>query len=282
MKPYLAIVVAVMTLLTACVSKEVPVIQKYSDTEIRSEPYQVTEQYDINTPNVTPVYTVSHTEVWSSYPGIPVQMLFNKADDNTVKWAIVGIRVNWVKQNQFSINEKANWGVESAEQQTPKNQRISVKFDKDNVSMCIQTQGRADIAKQKGFEPLSNDNIRSIWTMPQRIKYYDLITMTGFKDMLDDQYSTGYIDTSTRVCNYDQKDSKMANPIEIPLDIMFKYEDWALLSINSPATVSYVWDNVTTGTHEVTKYRDVPYQVEKQRTVMLTKSVPFWEAGASK
>jgi hypothetical protein len=33
---------------------------------------------------------------------------------------------------------------------------------------------------------------------------------------------------------------------------------------------------------EVTKQRQVPYQVEKQRTVMQTKQVPFWEAIFSK
>lgn len=272
-----------MALLTACISKEIPTTQTYIDTEMSSEPYQVTEQYDINTPNVTPVYTVSDTEVWRSYPGIPVQMLFNKADDNTIKWAIVGIRVDSIKQNQFSINEQTKWGISPIKQQTQKNQRISIKFNKDAVSMCIQIQGRADVAKQKGFQPLSDDNIRSAWTIVQRIHYYDLITTThGLKDMLDDQYSTGYIDTSTRECTYDQKDSILANPIEIPLDIMFKYEDWALLSISSPATISYIWDSITTGTHEVTKYRDVPHQVQKQRTVMVTKSVPFWETFQTK
>jgi len=39
-----------------------------------------------------------------------------------------------------------------------------------------------------------------------------------------------------------------------------------------------VWSDVITEEKAVTKERQVPYQVEKQRTVMQTKKVPFWEA----
>jgi len=43
-------------------------------------------------------------------------------------------------------------------------------------------------------------------------------------------------------------------------------------------SVQIVWADQTVENRTVTKERQVPYQVEKQRTVMQMKKVPFWEA----
>ena len=81
--------------------------------------------------------------------------------------------------------------------------------------------------------------------------------------------------------------SGLQHPIEFSFDEMFETDGWALIYITSlpfqtrcflTMSVDYVWDDVETGTREATKYRDVPVQVEKQRTVTETRQVPFWQA----
>ena len=81
--------------------------------------------------------------------------------------------------------------------------------------------------------------------------------------------------------------SALQHPIEFSFDEMFDTDAWALIYITSlpfetrcylTMSIDYVWDDVEIGTREVTKYRDVPVQVEKQRTVTETRQVPFWEA----
>ncbi|MBM3120011.1 MAG: hypothetical protein FJ006_10795 [Chloroflexi bacterium] len=47
-------------------------------------------------------------------------------------------------------------------------------------------------------------------------------------------------------------------------------------------SVHLVWSDVVSEKRPVTKERQVPVQVEKQRTVMQTKKVPFWEAVSGK
>lgn len=47
-------------------------------------------------------------------------------------------------------------------------------------------------------------------------------------------------------------------------------------------SVKLTWPDQSVEEREVTRTRPVPYEVEKQRTVMQTKKVPFWEAIFSK
>jgi len=273
MKIHLAIVLTAMALLTGCVSKEVPVIQKYIDTEIRSEPYQVTEQYEIKTPHITSLYTIDESELARfkllqfNVP-YPVHILLNKVGGGTVKWAIVGRRgYDLLRIYQFTVNDQDT------------NARVSIKFDNnESKSLCIQSISRENRAVQNGFQPLVGSAIES------RLAGYHALqsSSTLFDDMLRDQWSTGYTDTRSQTCTSELKPEEIANPIEFSIDKLFKVEDWALISIRSPASVSYVWDSVQEGTRQVTKYRDIPYQVEKQRTVIVTKSVPFWETDSSK
>ena len=78
-------------------------------------------------------------------------------------------------------------------------------------------------------------------------------------------------------------DTKLKNidpPYDFPFDVMFQKGDWCLLEINATQSIQidYVWDSVEIRTGPVTRTRPVPYEVEKQRTVIQIKKVPFWEA----
>lgn len=78
--------------------------------------------------------------------------------------------------------------------------------------------------------------------------------------------------------------SEMKPPYEFPVDVMFQKGEWCLLMLQplsclkDTVMIDYVYDDVESHTQEITKYRQIPHQVEKQRTVMQTKKVPFWEA----
>jgi hypothetical protein len=55
-------------------------------------------------------------------------------------------------------------------------------------------------------------------------------------------------------------------------------ETWQKAQMDPVRSVKLVWSDEIAEEKMVTKQRQIPYQVAKQRTVMQTKKVPFWEA----
>ncbi len=60
-------------------------------------------------------------------------------------------------------------------------------------------------------------------------------------------------------------------------DAVMAYFEGISGSESASMSVKYEWDTIQTGTREVTKYREVPVQVEKQRTVTEYKKISLFE-----
>ena len=112
------------------------------------------------------------------------------------------------------------------------------------------------------------------------------IVMTRLvKNVMADLLEAGYYGSHSQVVKEEGLGS-LAHPIEFSFDEMFQTDGWALICITSlPFTIhcsltmsiDYMWDDVEIGTREVTKYREVPVQVEKQRTVTNYEKISVWE-----
>jgi len=118
------------------------------------------------------------------------------------------------------------------------------------------------------------------------VEKLNIVMTEDEKSLMVNLLETGYYGPSVEILREKQL-SSLARPIESSFEEMFQKDGWGLVYITSlpwtiqcalDMSIEYVWDDVEVATRDVTKYRDVPVQVEKQRTVTETKKVPFWEA----
>jgi hypothetical protein len=256
-----------LVLSVSCVSKEVPVTETYYETEYQQEPYTTTESYE---------QVISHKgdNLLSESDWTSTYILLNEVSDRSIKWAIVTV------EDQYPIVHSL------AIQSSGKNHRISVSSlesgSKKLLSVTVQN-GRSSEGIKLGFKPKPlppfNYTTEMIYNCQRAFPFMSIndceeaiksnITggaaqQFGFAGIGETVYNVGSVD--------------------FLFDDLFNTRGWALISITNigPYSVDYVWDEVQVETKEVTKYRDIPVQVEKQRTVTETKKVPFWEAVFSK
>jgi hypothetical protein len=278
--------IAVCLMLTSCTSKNVLVTENYTETEYRQEAFQSIEQYEIKTPTIVPLYAIDPLSGETT-------LLFKKQDDKTICWARMTLGTDFPQIDRIVLKE------------TEKNPRIVIKADAGRGA-CLYNRGRqsADFAliqynvtyiERQFVNPMYSYGVFNIENMPA-------CQGASGKSALNETFYVMYKKGEpAQSLSLEQADSVILNMslgyggvkstscfdspynAEFTINDLFKYENWALLDIYSgPATVAYVWDTVQAGTREVTKYRDVPYQVEKQRIVTKSMDVPFWEAILSK
>jgi hypothetical protein len=286
----LFVMVISLVFTVSCVSKEVPVTENYYETEYRTETYTTTEEYQIKTPHSTTIYQFD-----GYYNDLFVLLLFNKDSDGNIHWARVSPGTSFPDIKTFKPELKGQ------------NNRISIEVTGlygGNPLQVYLDSGRDSEATKLGFKPLPLPNItRDVFkrALPLVPNFWidSLIAWDAF----------GYGDNNTiksgvqveNIINYEikmpdgttEKYTTTEKSIEFLLDEMFLKEQWSLITImwEGPTSMlweghnpeinmvtNYIWDDVSLNTREVTKYRELPEQVEKQRTVMQTKKVPFWEA----
>lgn len=261
---------ASLLMLAGCVTKGVPVTEKYYDTETRKEPYQTTEQYENRTPLSTEIYQIDCTKENSA-------LLLNTLDTSTIRWARMTLgtdfpQISKIHLESVETNPRIRVVVEGCplvKSQFKKyvdGQLVDV-YDRETCGVCLYSGYR----KSSDYKLLEVDQN----SFTRRVQYaFPNIGLQTIDDalLMEALGIQGPPKCTEGPCT-----------VEFPISELFSSSSWALIWIYSgPSTAEYVWDNVTVGTREVTKYRDVPYQVEKERTVTKSVAVPFWEAVFSK
>jgi hypothetical protein len=292
----------------SCVTKEVPVTEVYYETEYKAEEYRTTEQYELKTPHATPLFHITRA-TYSPF------ILFNMGRDGALYWAelergqaslVKKLHLEPTGQNhRISVTEPLCWvticrdrdqnastnGFKPTYQVIFPSSTMTIIFPKymwagtpaalafGDPSMVKEwTKNQKDSAMIDLQRDIQKGDV--IPGFPSAAQRYGAIPMEfGFdvsKDAID-------------VCDILNlpKETKLKDiepPYDFPLEVMFQKGEWCLLEVSATEMISidYIWDSVENRTREATKTRQVPYQVEKQRTVMQTKKVPFWEVVFSK
>jgi hypothetical protein len=261
----------------SCVSKDVLVTETYTETEQKQEPYTASEQYEIKTPHSTPLYKIEYIyQVFATF------FLFNK-DGGTIRWS------QFTPFNKFPAVNTLNLELKG------QNHRISIvapnRCGKANLFACLY-KGRSQQSAWSGFRPADIEFIQPYILESSRWRTYHI-------DEIKSLVLAGYGDvTTTKRCVDNLGES--SNSTDFPLDELFQNEQWALIEFGyvgyldqfafrrysdicfHNVSLDYVWDDIKTESRQVTKYRTVPVEVQRQRTVTKTLQVPFWEAIFSK
>lgn len=208
--------------------------------------------------------------------------LFNMDNNGNIKWA----RVTCLGYSDIKTFKPESSG---------QNHRVSITGPKDcgcGKVGCDLMVGRTAEAIADEFRPPESSFVNKLETPKQahfRSWIRDQDPLVQYIFALE---STGYLS----VCEHELVMLGDSNA-GFSFDKMFKKDGWALIEISprhemkgdvwSPCepncqltiSISYAYDNIG---GESTKYREVPVQIQKQRTVTQTKKVPFWEAIFSK
>jgi hypothetical protein len=252
----LFLLISLLVVTLSCVNKEVPITETYYETEYRQEPYTTTESYENK---------ISHTgyNLLSQSGGGETYIMLNRVSDRNIKWAIVTASTQYPGVRSLSI------------QPSGKNHRISVSLSETNPKKLLSatmSNNRSPEGTKLGFKP-----------KPLPPYYSEMVSncQRAFPFMTSGQCEESVIGGAASQFGFtgSAKTVINASSADFLLDDLFNISGWALIDIMSGSSysVDYVWDEVQMETKEVTKYRDIPVQVQKQRTVMQTKAVPFWE-----
>jgi hypothetical protein len=228
----------------SCVSKEMPVTETYYETEYRTESYTTTEDAVINIKEgVTDlVPTKQWWENWfidiDNYRITPYRGILTKY---TTKYYGYDLRQNQHSKSQIKITCQPPVAIYGS-------LAIFDLSDTGQVSSYAMGQGEWGEEEQENIF----GTLRS-WCAPENLLNTCVIgNKTGY---------VGYFDSE----NIEQ------------FAIVLSYMSLAAYASIEPPSVQLIWADQTIEKKTVTKERQVPYQVERQRTVTQTKKVPFWE-----
>ena len=251
------VIIISLVLSVSCVNKEVPVTETYYETEYRQEPYTTTESYENK---------ISHKgdNLLSQSNGGWTYILLNRASNRSINWAVVTALSEYPAVRSLPI------------QPSGENQRISVsliKMDSNKLLSCSMANNRSPEGIKLGFKPkaLPPDYSERISDCK---RYYPFMTHDDCVEAVTGGASSSFdfMEGGRAILR--------AYSADFSFDELFNTSGWELIHIMSGSSysVDYMWDEVQIETREVTKYNNVPVQVQKQRTVMQIKKVPFWEA----
>jgi hypothetical protein len=243
-KLLLLLVLICPLLLLACVSKEYAVTQNYQETQYKTE---------ITTESYTENQTIIHIES-GEYTLTPYY--------------------NWSTANFYY------YGYEMPEAQSYDNisLRLSIWRQLQNEPVMLQIFDMSKTGQIPSPEPLSADE-----SLPQTPNWY-LITGTASATWLKSANTmitqakflgaTSY--RWSQVADPQVLVFKADRPNSIALIITQAQNKW-----NCRVNLDALWSRNTTDYQTVTKQRQVskqvPFQVERQRTIYQVRQVPFWE-----
>lgn len=302
--------------IASCVTKEVAVTQTYYETEYRQEAYTTNKEYSIFTPHTITIYDgkslsghnyvaimfnqgqdglirLASIEYGDWYPQVskftPETKGVNQRISITEPICFVGLsRVRDTLATSKGFQPTYEITLHKDEGFSP---------SMEILGQVLESYGFEDYGDYiyiKGLKDLTLSNVPA--GLPEELFHLSkTMAQWGFKgDTESDKMVEnifGYV-KGTKL-----KDEDIKRPYELPLDVMFEKGNWCLVVLSfesyemssqgqvqwvesKPVHLDYVWDSVETGVKEVTEYREVPTQVEKQRTITEFKKVPFWQAGS--
>ncbi|MBC8274052.1 MAG: hypothetical protein H8E40_03695 [Chloroflexi bacterium] len=241
--------VSLLVFVVSCVTKEYQVTQPYYETEMRQEAYTVTEEYETEVQHSNNIYQARMQLARADLSGL----ILHLEGDELIFWTCTSIDLdNWCTRAYSSwCNPYRDKGDDAAQ---------AAWNAKENAP-----EGRQPLTGQNGQITIQIENVGA----------------TGGISL----YSLSLGTPLYKAHSYLPIAHTSSNQIQFSLDKAFTLGDYAMIVITCPefgafrlVSMDYIWDELEVTTREVTKYRDVPVQVEKQRTVTETRQVPFWEA----
>lgn len=227
----------------SCVTKEVPVIETYYETEYETETYSETE-------NVI-VTTLEGKEYLYPIAKWQTNLYFPPGEASAAQLTFPSV---------YKLTYYYGYEINTAE-----HSRIQVEI---NVSpAALQKEGEIRVIDLTGIGQMPNK------PDPPIRKF---ITETWGKKWLDDLNVV--VTNHERILGALNTESEAENQIIFDAsgitDFAIFANTWSLYAIKN---VKLNWYDDTFEQKTVIKERKVPIQVEKQRTVMTTKRVPIWE-----
>lgn len=251
---------ALLVFAASCITKEIPVTEVYVEIEYQPETYTSTEEYEVKTTKSSNLFQMQR-EVESD----TFLFLFNRDKNGNIRWS------PWTLSGGTEVNT-------FAPMTTGQNHRIAITGTNRNGVTVALYIGRDPAAIAKDFGALN------VTPKPTSERVFKLVLMThpelspGYE-----MQAAGYQVPRTR------HDPMGAAGVEYFFDEMFARDGWAMVEVNAynancylTLSIDYLWDDVKIMTGEVTKTREVATEVQKERTVIKTQKVPFWEVLFSK
>jgi hypothetical protein len=243
---FVAVISIVFTV--SCVSKEVPVTETYYETAYRTETYTTTEDVPINSDEGTT--NLSPKKQWYGewfLKDCTITPRHGWGDLHLTKYYGYDISADQHSKSQIKIDYRST-GFATVNLQV---------FDLSKVGQISQPNsyhiGTLGQWEEGTYIPApQEEEWLKRWCNPENIL------------AICDPKKTTYILDSGNISQFAIVSSKFA-----PMTIV------GGMDIQS---IQLVWSDQTVEKQIVIKEKQVPYQVEKQRTVMQTKKVPFWEA----
>ena len=228
----------------SCVTKELPVIETYYETEYKTETYTETENVVVKT--LEGKEYLNPVDKWQTnlyfLPGVasPGQLAFPSVYELTYYYGY-----------EIITAEHSRSQVEIRVSQTA--------LQQEGESRVIDLTGVGQIPRKP--EPPMRKFITETWGK----KWLDDLNVV----VTNPELILGAIRTGIDAENQITFDATGVT------DFAIFANTWNLYAIRS---VELIWSDDTVEQKTVTKERQVPVQVEKQRTVMPTKKMPIWEA----
>jgi len=263
-----SMVVAVSLVFTvSCVSKEVPVAETYYETEYRTEEYAGIEE----------VVTIVEGE--------------DKLEPELAWWNSLMYWSTYPGEERYS-SESYIW---YSGYYLPEHKAARIQFNTRPKVIQVRAFNVSDVDHIDSPQDVSTTGLPSVfwghapdwpwWKYPQGWKRppgldwppLSLSTYLDFFNLIlnsDRQIYTSYLNKSSGNNSHDFDISGVTK-----LALVVEMGGFSGAYVTDPtSSVKLIWSDELVEEKTVTKQRQVPYEVEKQRTVMQTKQVPFWEA----
>ena len=239
-----SVVVAIsLVFIVSCVSKEVPVTETYYETEYRTESYtEIGNEHRVSLAPKTVWYDWMYWKEleWAKLGGSVTY--YNGYELSTAKYS-----ESQVKLTLSPLSQASPWGI--------------VIINLTGVGQLSAPPSRAGGAGETVARP-------------GELVY---IPPSAYQEWLDNFNSI--VTDPKHFVSFIRSDQHTGRDIAVDVTGMDEFAMFITLPVTSPRDAGTIVEKVQLiWFDEVTKERQVPVQVEKQRTVMQTEKVPFWEA----
>ena len=241
---FLGILIISLAISSSCVTREVPVTETYYETEYKTETYTETE-------NVV-VKTDEGEEYLNTVDKWQTNLYFLPGGASPGKLAFPSV---------YELTYYYGYAITTAKHSRS---RVEINF----YSTALKQEGEIRVVDLTGVGQIPHK------PEPPMGKF---ITETWAKKWLDDLNVV--VTNPERILGDIQTGAETNNQITFDAagvtDFAIFANTWNQYTVKS---VKLIWADDTIEPRTVTKERQVPVQVEKQRTVVTTEKVPIWEA----
>jgi hypothetical protein len=257
----------------SCISKEMPVTETYYETEYRSETHSeiqdVVVSQNCGDDTIDPI-TVK-AQWYASHLAI---------DNSNSLGGILGCNGIWYFGCEIprhdTIHIKVTFYSRAGSPQSQENYAASAYDFGDSVQIAPPPEGKQTLVETPlPYQPAGD--IYYTWTdLPGSHKLADWIDT--FNTRLASAPNLGNWTSTT--FSFDKGFTKLPDKLEFDADGV---TNLAIIACGAPfdyppvQMIQLTWCDNVTEKKAVAKEYQVPYQVEKQKTIMQTKQVPFWE-----